>query len=102
MQSIPFSAAKLDAMLDESAIDLLLVSSKHNLQYLLGGYRYYFFEHLDNIGLGRYLPVLGYVKGRPDHTFYVGSGDEAWGIEVFPFWPQRISTKPGLQARRRE
>jgi Xaa-Pro aminopeptidase len=93
MQSIPFSAAKLDAMLDESGIDLLLVSSKHNLEYLLGGYRYYFFEHLDNIGLGRYLPVLGYVKGRPEHTFYVGSGDEAWGIEVFPFWPQRISTE---------
>ena len=93
MQSIPFSAAKLDALLDESGIDLLLVSSKHNLQYLLGGYRYYFFEHLDNIGLGRYLPVLGYVKGRPDDTFYVGSGDETWGIEVFPFWPPRISTE---------
>ena len=64
MQSTPFSAAKLDALLDESGIDILLVSSKHNLQYLLGGYRYYFFDHLDTIGLGRYLPVLGYVKGR--------------------------------------
>jgi Xaa-Pro aminopeptidase len=93
MQSIPFSAVKLDALLDESGVDLLLVSSKHNVQYLLGGYRYYFFENLDTIGLGRYLPVLGYVKGRVDQAFYVGSGDEAWGIEVFPFWPQRISTE---------
>lgn len=93
MQSTPFSAAKLDTLLDESGIDVLLVSSKHNVQYLLGGYRYYFFEHLDTIGLGRYLPVLGYVKGRLDQAFYVGSGDEAWGIEVFPFWPQRISTE---------
>ena len=93
MQSTPFSAVKLDALLDESGIDVLLVSSKHNLQYLLGGYRYYFFDHLDTIGLGRYLPVLGYVKGHPDQAFYVGSGDETWGIEVFPFWPQRISTE---------
>lgn len=93
MQSAPFSTAKLDSLLDESGIDVLLVTSKHNVQYLLGGYRYYFFEHMDTIGLGRYLPVLGYVKGRLDQAFYVGSGDEAWGIEVFPFWPQRISTE---------
>jgi Xaa-Pro aminopeptidase len=93
MQSTPFSATKLDVLLDESGIDVLLVSSKHNVQYLLGGYRYYFFEHLDTIGLGRYLPVLGYAKGRLDQAFYVGSGDEAWGVEVFPFWPERISTE---------
>jgi Xaa-Pro aminopeptidase len=93
MRSTPFSAAKLDTLLEESGIDILLVSSKHNLQYLLGGYRYYFFEHLDSIGLGRYLPVLGYVKGHLDQAFYVGSGDEGWGIEVFPFWPRRISTE---------
>jgi Xaa-Pro aminopeptidase len=93
VQSTPFSVAKFDTLLDESDIDVVLVSSKHNVQYLLGGYRYYFFEHLDSIGLGRYLPVLGYVKGRLDQAFYVGSGDEAWGIEVFPFWPQRISTE---------
>jgi Xaa-Pro aminopeptidase len=98
MQSLPFSATKFDALLDEAGIEVLLVSSKHNLQYLLGGYRYYFFEHLDTIGLGRYLPVLGYVKGRVDQSFYVGSGDEGWGIEVFPFWPPRISTETWTSA----
>jgi Xaa-Pro aminopeptidase len=91
-QSIPFSAAKLDALLDQSGIDVLLASSRHNVQYLLGGYRYYFFEHSDAIGLGRYLPIVGYVKGRRDLAFYVGSGDEGWGLEVFPIWPERIST----------
>ena len=98
MQSTPFSSAKLDTLLGESGIDVLLVTSKHNLQYLLGGYRYYFFEHLDTIGLGRYLPVLGYLKGHVDQSFYVGSGDESWGIEVFPFWPQRISTEAWTSA----
>jgi Xaa-Pro aminopeptidase len=92
MQPLPFSAAKLDALLDESGADALLASSKHNIQYLLGGYRYFFFEHSAEIGLGHYLPVMGYLKGRQDLAFYVGGGDEGWGIEVFPIWPQRIAT----------
>ncbi len=35
--AIPFDAAKLDAILDRAGIDGLIVSSKHNIQYLLGG-----------------------------------------------------------------
>jgi Xaa-Pro aminopeptidase len=92
MQALPFSAAKLDALLDQSGADALLASSKHNVQYLLGGYRYFFFEHSAAIGLGHYLPVMGYVKGREELAFYVGGGDEGWGIEVFPIWPERIAT----------
>jgi Xaa-Pro aminopeptidase len=92
MQSLPFSTAKLDGLLDQSGADALLASSKHNVQYLLGGYRYFFFEHSAAIGLGHYLPVMGYIKAREDLAFYVGGGDEAWGVEVFPIWPQRIAT----------
>jgi Xaa-Pro aminopeptidase len=92
MKSLCFSAAKLDALLDQSGADALLASSKHNVQYLLGGYRYFFFEHSAAIGLGHYLPVMGYVKGREDLAFYVGGGDEGWGIEVFSIWPERIAT----------
>ena len=62
MKSLCFSAAKLDALLDQSGADALLASSKHNVQYLLGGYRYFFFEHSAAIGLGHYLPVIGYVQ----------------------------------------
>jgi Xaa-Pro aminopeptidase len=88
---IPFSPTKLDVLLDQSRADVLLASSKHNVQYLLGGYRYFFFEHSTAIGLGHYLPVMGYVKGREDLAFYVGGGDENWGIEVFPIWPERVA-----------
>ena len=91
-QSLPFSTTKLDALLDQAGADVLFASSKHNVQYLLGGYRYFFFEHSGAIGLGYYLPVMGYVKGREDLAFYVGGGDEGWGIEVFPIWPQRVAT----------
>jgi len=34
---LPFDAARLDQLLDDKGIDILLVTSKHDIQYLLGG-----------------------------------------------------------------
>ena len=56
--AVPFDAAKLDDLLEQAGIDVLIVTSKHNVGYLLGGYRFFFFETMDAIGLNRYLPVL--------------------------------------------
>jgi hypothetical protein len=39
---VPFDAAQLDALMDEAGIEVLLATSKHSIQYLLGGYRYFF------------------------------------------------------------
>ena len=80
----PFDFQKLDRLLDEAGVDLLLAVTKHNVQYLLGGYRYFFFAHADAIGTGRYLPIVGYFRAKPECAFYVGAGNEAWGLEVFP------------------
>src|SRR5258708_461108 len=41
--AVPFDIEKLDAILDRAGIDALIISSKHNLQYMLGGYRFFFF-----------------------------------------------------------
>lgn len=89
----PFDVAKLDRLLDEAGVDVLLAVTKHNVQYLLGGYRYFFFAHADAIGTGRYLPIVGYFRGQPDRSFYVGAGNEAWGLEVFPVWTPNIVTR---------
>ena len=62
---VPFDSGRLDKLMDEAGIDVLLVTSKHNVQYLLGGYRFFFFDYMDAIGLSRYLPVFVYVKGSP-------------------------------------
>jgi Xaa-Pro aminopeptidase len=100
--NIPFNRDKLDSLLDELEVEVLLASSKHNVQYLLGGYRYFFFAHSDAIGISRYLPIVGYVKGRPEAAFYVGAGNEDWGIEVFPIWVEKIINRawtPGESAR---
>ena len=74
--SPPFDSARLDALLDEAGMDAVVISSKHNIQYLFGGYRFFFFDHFDAIGVSRYLPILVYVKGRPDQSTYIGHGME--------------------------
>jgi Xaa-Pro aminopeptidase len=88
---IPFDAARLDALMDEAGIDALVVTSKHNIQYLLGGYRFFFFDHFDAIGVSRYLPVLLYVKGRPERATYIGHPMESYERELNRFWVPTFS-----------
>ena len=61
--AIPFDHARLDRLMDEAGIDVLLATSKHNVQYLLGGHRANFFDYMDATGITRYLPVFVYPKG---------------------------------------
>src|SRR5512132_4683188 len=68
--SIPFDADRLDRLMDEAGIDVLVATSKHNVQYLLGGHRAFFFESMDAMGLSRYLPVLVYPKGSRQKAAY--------------------------------
>ena len=84
--SPPFDAARLDSLLDEAGMDAAVISSKHNIQYLFGGYRFFFFDHFDAIGVSRYLPLLVYVKGRPDQSTYIGQGMESYEKELGKFW----------------
>ena len=54
----PFDADRLDKLMEQAGLDALVLTSKHNIQYLLGGYRFFFFDHFDAIGVSRYLPIL--------------------------------------------
>lgn len=84
--AVPFDAARLDRLMEEAGIDVLLATSKHNVQYLLGGYRYIFFQAMDAIGHSRYLPVVVYERGRPERSAYVGNRMEGHEHQVHPFW----------------
>jgi hypothetical protein len=68
----PFDTARLDQLMDEAGIDVLLASSKPNVQYLLGGHRSFFFDTMDAIGVSRYLPIVVYAKGAPEKAGYFG------------------------------
>src|SRR5919206_3912958 len=90
--AVPFDARKLDDLLEQAGIDVLLVTSKHNVQYLLGGYRFFFFDYMDAIGVSRYLPVFVYLKGSPDRSAYIANTMEAYEKELNRFWVPSVKT----------
>jgi Xaa-Pro aminopeptidase len=92
LQNLPFDAARLDRLLDEAGIDILMVTSKHNVQYLLGGYRFFFFDYMDAIAESRYLPVLIYQKGRPENSAYFGATLETFEKLLGKFWTPVVQT----------
>jgi Xaa-Pro aminopeptidase len=87
---IPFDVNHLDRLLDDAGIDVLVATSKHNVQYLLGGYRFFFFDTMDAIGVSRYLPALIYRKGKPEQAAYIGCAMETYEEELGKFWPSNL------------
>jgi Xaa-Pro aminopeptidase len=88
----PFPVERLDRLMDGAGLDVLLVTSKHNVQYLLGGHRALFFDYMDAMGLSRYLPVFVYVKGALEKCAYFGHRLESYQKEVHPFWVATAQT----------
>jgi Xaa-Pro aminopeptidase len=91
-RKIPFDGALLDRLMDEAGMDVLLATSKHNVQYLLGGHRAFFFDYMDAMGLSRYLPVFVYPKGAPEKAGFFGHRLEGFQRENNPFWTTEQQT----------
>ena len=90
--AIPFDHQRLDRLMDEAGIDVLLATSKHNVQYLLGGHRANFFDYMDATGVTRYLPVFVYAKGQPEKAAYIGHRLEGFQHQVKPLWTPETQT----------
>jgi Xaa-Pro aminopeptidase len=82
----PFDHKRLDRLMDEAGIDVLVVTSKHNVQYLTGGHRAHFFDYMDAVGISRYLPVFVYAKGAPDKAAFFGNRLEKFQLQADPVW----------------
>lgn len=91
----PFDAARLDALLGEVDADAVVATSRQAQNYLLGGYSFAFFDHRDAIGLSRYMPVVVYVRGRPDLTAYIAHGLEKHEHQLGRFWTPVVKTVSG-------
>ncbi len=89
---IPFDHARLDRLMDLAGIDVVIATSKHNVQYLLGGHRANFFDYMDATGVTRYLPVMVYPKGAPEKAAYIGHRLEKFQREVAPMWTPETQT----------
>jgi Xaa-Pro aminopeptidase len=91
-KNAPFDTTRLDTLLENEGIDVLVATSKHNVQYLLGGYRFFFFDYMDAIGMSRYLPVVVYQKGYPENSAYIGCHLESYEKQLGKFWPAVVET----------
>lgn len=90
--AIPFDHDRLDRLMDAAGIDVVIVTSKHNVQYLLGGHRANFFDYMDATGITRYLPVFVYPKGQPEKAAYIGHRLEKFQHQVKPLWTPETQT----------
>ena len=90
--AIPFDVAKLDRLMEEAGIDILLATSKHNVQYLAGAERAIFFDYMDALGVSRYLPIMVYPKGAPDKAAFIGHRLETHQRAVAPLWIPEVKT----------
>jgi Xaa-Pro aminopeptidase len=90
--AIPFDHHRLDRLMEEAGIDVVIATSKHNVQYLLGGHRADFFDYMDATGVTRYLPVFVYPKGTPEKAAYIGHRLEKFQREVKPMWTPETQT----------
>jgi Xaa-Pro aminopeptidase len=84
--AFPFDHMRLDRLMDEAGIDVVIATSKHNVQYLLGGHRANFFDYMDALGVSRYLPVFVYAKGEPEKAIYIGHRLEGSQHQAKPLW----------------
>src|SRR5438128_7962035 len=91
-RAIPFDTAKLDLLMEAADLDILVATSKHNVQYLLGAERAIFFDYMDALGVSRYLPVVIYPKGMPDKAAYIGHRLETHQRAVAPLWVPEVKT----------
>lgn len=82
--------ARIDRLMQNSGLDVLVATSKHNVQYLLGGYKFGFFAAMDAIGHSRYLPIVIYHRGNPDQSAYIGNKMEGGEHAVHPFWTPTV------------
>jgi Xaa-Pro aminopeptidase len=90
VSELDYSLDNLDALMEKAGIDVLLATSKHNVRYLLGGYEFIFFSAMDAIGHSRYLPVVIYIRGRPDDAAFVGNKMEGAEHKNNPFWVPHV------------
>jgi Xaa-Pro aminopeptidase len=93
--AIPFDHQRLDRLMDEAGIDVIVATSKHKVQYLSGGHRADFFDYMDATGISRYLPVFVYPKGAPEKAAYIGHRLEKFQTQNSPLWVPEVQVTSG-------
>ena len=90
---MPFSTAMLDGLMEKAGLDVLIITSRHNVRYFLGGYSSQFFSHTEAAGISRYLPVVVYVKGAPEKALFIPHRLETHQLAHASLWLQHAEAR---------
>ncbi len=85
----PFDAKKLDRLMQDAGLDILLACTRHNVRYLTGGYYYHFHANATRMAQTQYLPFVGVPRGRLDRSFFVCRAEERGQVEAAAPWIAR-------------
>src|ERR1700746_2043309 len=89
----PFDTERLDRVMDEAGMDVVFVTSRHNVQYLLGRHLACVLTWMNALGRSRSLPVFVYARGEPDKAGFFGHRMENYQNEVKPFWVSELNVR---------
>jgi Xaa-Pro aminopeptidase len=82
----PYDDAKLDRLMEEAGLDLIVASTRHNIRYLTGGYFFHFHARATRNARSQYQPLLGIPRDQPERAFYVGRADEEGDMTIHQLW----------------
>jgi Xaa-Pro dipeptidase len=93
---MPFDTVKLDRLMAEAGLDLVLAHTRHNVRYLTGGYYYHFHANSTRMGRSQYLAFVGIPRSHVQEAFFVGRAEERGQMEAESLWiPGRIEAVRG-------
>jgi len=80
---LPFDGDKLQRLMHEDGMDVVLLTSRHNVAYATGGYYMPFFARGRRFGSGQYLSAVGIPAADLRSAFYVGRDSERDFTDAF-------------------
>ena len=86
---VPFDAKKLNRLMEQAGLNVILACTRHNVRYLTGGYYYHFHAAATRMAQTQYLPFVGVPRRRVEDAFFVCRPDERGQIDAEGLWIQR-------------
>lgn len=93
---IPFDPSKLNDLMKEAEVSLVIANTRHNVRYISGGYYYHFHANSQRMARSQYLPLAGIPRDAYESAFYIQRPDESGQISAEGLWiPNRLEAIRG-------
>lgn len=85
-EELSFDSMKLLSLMEKKNLDLILISTRHNIRYLMSGYYYPLYIWDSHTKETQYVPFLAIPQGDLKKAFFVGRPGESDILEEEDLW----------------